>query len=377
MFTLRGKYTSAHIMTDQGVEQEATSQIYNVLNHPAFKGTYISIMPDVHAGAGCVIGYTQTMNNYIVANLVGVDIGCGIDAYNLGQQNIDFESLDSFIRENIPSGFHVRGKPLELSTQLSEQIKSICDKIEKADEHRAKASMGTLGGGNHFIELNKDPKGNVWLAIHSGSRKFGLDIAVYHQQRAKALMKEMFIGDAYKQLEFLPIDKGGQEYLDDMMVAQQYAYTNRRLMAKVIMEDYFGLDVDHGEQIKSVHNYINFEDNIVRKGAIAAHEGQRVIIPLNMRDGSIIGTGRGNTQWNLSAPHGAGRIMSRKKAKEQFTVEEFEEEMEGVWTSCISQKTLDESPMAYKDKQIILDVIDETVDVEFIMKPIYNFKASS
>jgi RNA-splicing ligase RtcB len=232
------------------------------------------------------------------------------------------------------------------------------------------------GGGNHFIELNLDPDGNTWLVVHSGSRKFGLDIATYHQQRAKALMKEMFIGDAYRQLEFLPIDKGGQEYLADMSIAQDYARINRWYMARLMGEDYFGIDLRDTERIMTTHNYINFQDNIVRKGAISAHKGESVVIPLNMRDGSIVATGKGNSKWNFSAPHGAGRILSRKKAKAQLSVEKFEEEMEGVWTSCINKDTLDESPMAYKDKQIILDIIDETASVEFIMKPIYNFKGS-
>jgi RNA-splicing ligase RtcB len=376
MFTLKGKYASAQLMTNQEVEQEAITQIYSVLNHPAFKDAKIVIMPDVHAGAGCVIGFTQTLNNYIIANLVGVDIGCGIDAYNLGPQQVDFELFDKFVRENIPSGFSIRGKPLILPQQLQEQIKKICDKIKKADEIRALASVGTLGGGNHFIELNQDPDGNVWLVIHSGSRKFGLDIAIYHQQRAKALMKEMFIGDAYKTLEFLPIDKGGQEYLDDMQAAQDYARISRRCMANILCENYFGMDAGYVEQVRSVHNYINFVDKIVRKGAISAHKGDRVIIPLNMRDGSIIAKGKGNSQWNFSAPHGAGRVMSRKKAKAQLTVEEFEEEMEGIWTSCINKDTLDEAPMAYKNKQVILDTIEETAEIQFIMKPIYNFKGS-
>ncbi len=375
MLTYRGKYNSAHVMTDD-VEETMVQQIYGFLNHPAFADTYIAIMPDCHAGAGAVIGYTAKMNNYVIPNVCGVDIGCGVDVYNLGPQQIDFELFDKFIRENIPSGFSVRGKPLEAPRQLYAQIEKICKKIEKADEHRAKASLGTLGGGNHFIELNLDPDGNTWLAIHSGSRKFGLDIAIHHQQRAKALMKEMFVGDAYKTLEFLPINKGGQEYLDDMQVAQDYARISRGYMARILCEDYFGMDARNVEQVKSVHNYINFSDKIVRKGAISAHEGERVIIPLNMRDGSIIAKGKGNKQWNYSAPHGAGRIMSRKKAKAQLTVEEFEEEMEGIWTSCINKNTLDEAPMAYKDKQVILDVIEETADIEFIMKPIYNFKGA-
>jgi RNA-splicing ligase RtcB len=358
-------------MTDE-IDEMTVSQIYGFLNHPAFKGSHIVIMPDVHAGMGAVIGYTATMNSYVIPAVVGVDIGCGVDAYNLGQIDVDFEALDHYIRNNIPAGFSAREE--SISSIMDTSIDTICKKDPKMDAHRAKLSLGTLGG-NHFIELNRNSSDNIWLVIHSGSRKFGLDIAVYHQQRAKALMKEMFIGDAYKNLEFLPIDKGGQEYLGDMYTAQLYAKLNRFLMGNEICKEYFSLDIHDLECVKSVHNYINFKDKIIRKGAISAHKGERVIIPLNMRDGSIIATGKGNKDWNYSAPHGAGRIMSRKRAKAELTLEEFQSEMKGIWTSCIHKKTLDESPMAYKDKKIILDTIEETASIDFIMKPIYNFKA--
>jgi len=377
MLTYTGKYNSANVMIDD-IDETTVAQIYSFLNHPAFGNTYIAIMPDCHAGAGAVIGYTAKMNNYVIANLVGVDIGCGIEAFNLGQIEVDFAKLDGFIRENIPSGFHVRSDKQQIDTNLLEELPAmivdICCNIG-SDSTRALKSIGTLGGGNHFIELDKDATGNIWLLVHSGSRKFGLDIAGYHQKRAKELMREMFIGAAYKDLEFLPIDKGGKEYLTDMKVAQRYALMNRYFMVKQIIEEFFKQEYSKLESVKSVHNYINFSDNILRKGAISAHEGERVIIPLNMRDGTIIGTGKGSAKWNMSAPHGAGRIYSRSRAKRELQLDEFQKEMVGVWSSCVSKDTLDESPMAYKDKQKIIDAIGESVTIDFIMKPVYNFKA--
>ena len=373
MLTYKGKYNSANVMTDI-VDEATVTQIYNFLNHPAFADTYIAIMSDVHCGMGCVIGYTAKMNNYVISSVIGVDIGCGVDAYSLGQRPADFEALDKFIRENIPSGSRVRGKTLDIGNALLYDIEKICKKIE-ADENYVRLGIGTLGGGNHFIELDKDDAGNLWLLLHSGSRRFGMEIATYHQRKAKALMKEMFIGAAYHDLEFLPMNNGGKEYLQDMTVAQEYAEANRHNMAKIILEGFFGVDVDQVPSIKSVHNYINFSDNIIRKGAISAHEGEKVIIPLNMRDGAIIGTGKGNAKWNFSAPHGAGRNYSRKRAKAELSLDQFQKEMVGVWSSCVSQHTLDESPMAYKNKDEILATLDETVTVDTIIKPVYNFKA--
>jgi RNA-splicing ligase RtcB len=376
MLTYTGKHNSANVMIDD-IDETTVTQIYSFLNHPAFGNTYIAIMPDCHAGAGAVIGYTAKMNSYVIPNVVGVDIGCGIEAFNLGQIEVDFAKLDVFIRENIPSGFHIRDNEIQIDGVLRNNIQKVCICCGmKANIDRVLRSIGTLGGGNHFIELDKDAKNNLWLIVHSGSRKFGLDTAVSHQQRAKELMIEMFLGaSAYKDLEFLPIDKGGQQYLDDMKVAQEYAAVNRYHMARIIIEEFFKQEYSKLESVKSVHNYINFSDNILRKGAISAHEGERVIIPLNMRDGTIIGTGKGSAKWNMSAPHGAGRIYSRSRAKRELQLDEFQKEMVGVWSSCVSKDTLDESPMAYKDKQKIIDAIGESVTIDFIMKPVYNFKA--
>jgi RNA-splicing ligase RtcB len=374
MLVYKAKHNVAKVFIDI-IDEETVKQIYNFLNHPAFADSKIRIMPDTHAGKGSVIGFTMTMNNYIIPNVVGVDIGCGMLMHKLDAKEIDFIKLDEFIKNEIPSGFSVqnqKGKD-RVKKELYEVLLDIFEvtsiKVEQTVD--AIASLGTLGGGNHFIEIDKHGD-DYYLVVHTGSRNFGLSICNYHQKKAKALMNEMFIGDAYKNLEFLPMDKGGNDYLKDMYTAQDYAIINRKLIVKRILKDFFKQEPDNS--IECVHNYIG-KDNIIRKGAISAQAGEKVIIPLNMRDGVIVGTGKGNADWNFSAPHGAGRILSRKKAKEELTIEEFKTSMEGIYTSCVNGDTLDESPMAYKDSQLIIDAIGETVDIDFIMKPVYNFKA--
>ena len=327
-------------------------------------------------------------HNFALASGVFVH-NCGMLAINLGKEvfgetnlkefillNSHLQILDNFIKKRIPSGFARRREPpVSKYDDKVIEIIQLANKLE-LDVYDVLCQLGTLGGGNHFIEVNRDPEDNYWLVIHSGSRNFGLKIATYYQDKAKELMKKMFIEkEEYKNLEFLPLDMGGSEYIEAMKIAQGFASSNRKLMAKMILEGVFSLDMDQVEQIESVHNYINFEDNVVRKGAISAQIGQRVVIPLNMRDGSLIGVGKGNPKWNFSAPHGAGRVLSRKKAKETLTMEEYQNEMSGVYTSCINKDTLDESPMAYKDKTLIMESIGETVDIEFQMKPVYNFKS--
>ena len=377
MLEIQGKYNKALLMTD-APEEKALSQVYELLNMPYTKGAQIRYMADMHAGAGCTVGYTQTMNDYIIPNFVGVDIGCGIYAYNLGQIDVDFKRLDRFIKQNIPVGFNLRPNasvPQELvfSIFYGDVIK-VCNKL-KLDISKVVSSLGTLGGGNHFIELDKDPDGNVWLIIHSGSRNFGLQVCNYHQKRAKEFVSKALITGIQTGMEYLPIDMGGQEYLDDMEVAQQYAHNNRKSMAKIICEEYFETEIPT-DQILSVHNYINFEDKIIRKGAIQANEGQRCVIPFNMRDGIAVCIGKGNKKWNNSAPHGAGRIMSRTKAKEQITLEQYEKSMEGIYSTCVNKSTIDESPFAYKDFNTVMSEMGETVDIQFVMKPIYNLKSA-
>ncbi len=372
MLTYTGKYNTAIVFVDE-IDETTVAQIYTFLNHPAFANTKIRIMPDTHAGAGAVIGFTCVVTVYIIPNVVGVDIGCGIDAYRLKVGSVDFEQLDKFIRKYIPSGFAHQSKPVvKAQGEFFERLQEVCSHTEQGFEGVV-GQLGTLGGGNHFIEVDKD-EDSFWLTIHSGSRNFGLRVANFHQKKAKTLMNEEFDGaDAYKGLEYLPMDKGGKEYLEDMKVAQEFALLNRQLMATCIMDSFF--NAQPTEQVSSVHNYINFKDNIIRKGAISAYKGERLIIPLNMKDGVIIGRGKGNEDWNFSAPHGAGRILSRRKAKDTLSVDVFKEQMEGIWTSCICQETLDESPMVYKDRDLILDAIKDSVEVEKVLLPVYNFKA--
>ena len=365
---------------EEPLDAETRSQLQRIVDYPAFKDAAIVVMPDTHAGKGSVIGFTSPLGETVIPNIVGVDIGCGIDAYRLGRVEPDFDSFDKQLRQNIPFGHDVRNKPhKDIQTRTDPfwetAVQSICDR-QKQDYYRVLKSIGTLGGGNHFIEIDRAPDGDLWLVIHSGSRNFGLQIATYHQTAAARWLKaEKKTGSFYRDLEYFPIDQGGQAYLDDMKTAQEYAARNRRAMARTLIEGFFKLDPGSLETVSSVHNYINFDDRLIRKGAISAQQGERLIIPLNMRDGTIIGTGKGNPRWNQSAPHGAGRLMSRTQARAKIDLDDFRSTMEGVWSSSVNERTLDEAPMAYKPSEMIIDAISETVDVLFIMKPVYNFKA--
>jgi RNA-splicing ligase RtcB len=357
---------SCKVMTDD-IEPAALAQIRTMAESPAFEGSTIRIMPDVHAGAGCVIGFTGTLTGRVVPNVVGVDIGCGIVSANLGHRPVDFAAFDAFVRDNVPSGFSIHTEaPVVTDYALIEGMHEVIDATEQIQE-RVLKSLGTLGGGNHFIELGRDEQERVWLTVHTGSRNFGLRVATWHQQKA--------VDTVGKQngLEWLEGD-AKRLYLQHMKIAQRYASFNRKLIIIRLVEGFFRQDVD--ENVESVHNYIAFDDNIIRKGAIAAHAGQSVVIPWNMRDGLIIGTGLGNPEWNESAPHGAGRVMGRGQAKRTLKVENFEESMRGIWTSCVSKDTLDEAPMVYKKAESILAAIGDTVRVDHVVKPIYNFKAS-
>jgi len=415
---LKGKYGNAIVHTDD-IEQEAISQIINLLNQPMSKDANVRIMPDVHAGAGCVIGYTAKLTDKVVPNLIGVDIGCGMTAWRLGNLSKigeKFDKLDKVIREYIPSGKNVREdspsfnllkKLLKTISNVSfedfyENVSSICKKLQ-IDDDRVWKSIGSLGGGNHFIEVDKDDDNNLWLVIHSGSRNFGLKIAKYHQGIAEeslfSMSKEEFnskiedikkkkkgkgIEVAIKALRKEASSKGkssglefveGEDldnYLKDMKVAQLYSQLSRRVMGYEILSHMY--KIDYFMPIESIHNYISFEDGIIRKGSISAHDGEKVIIPLNMADGIILGIGKGNKDWNYSAPHGAGRKMSRTKAKANISLEDYQYKMKDVWSSCVGKSTLDEAPQAYKSADHIINNIKETVDIISHMKPIYNFK---
>lgn len=398
MLELNGKYNSAKVFTDV-IDQESIAQIILLCNQEFTKDLQIRMMPDVHAGSGCTIGTTMTVRDKIVPNLVGVDIGCGMETVRLEEQELDLEKLDRLIYDKIPSGFAIRKKnhPLVKKLNINELR---CKK--HVDLLRAEKSLGTLGGGNHFIEADKDEKGNIYLVIHSGSRHLGLEVAKFYQNAGyrklnkssyedvenliatyKKQGRERELEKAVKSLHatkatHIPKDLAYVEgelfhdYVHDMKLVQEFAMLNRKAMMEELVQ---GLNLHVKEQFTTIHNYLDTEHMILRKGAVSARKGEKLLIPINMRDGSLICIGRGNADWNYSAPHGAGRLMSRSKAKTTFTLEEYEEQMKGIYSTSVSRSTLDECPMVYKDMSDIVDNIGDTAELISIIKPIYNFKA--
>ena len=368
MIIVRGKYNEAKIYTDS-VEPTAESQIKTLCDQAYMAGSRVRIMPDVHAGKGCTIGTTLTIGDYVVANLVGVDIGCGMLTVQLTEKRLDLPKLDSFIRENIPAGRMVRERPHRSHGRIKVE-ELYC--YHKVDTRRARESLGTLGGGNHFIEVDRDDEGVLYLVIHSGSRNLGLQVAEHYQKRAY----DAIGGKAQKEIPYELAPLTGQdkeEYLADMALIQQYAELNRQIIKEVILD---GMKLHEEDSFTTIHNYIDTEEMILRKGAVSAKRGERLLIPFNMRDGSLICTGLGNEEWNCSAPHGAGRRFSRRTAENSFTLAEFKKEMGDIFTTSVSKGTLDECPMAYKSMDDILPYINDTVRIEKRIRPIYNFKAS-
>ena len=401
MFEIKGKINTA-VCYATVVEEEAIEQIRRMCDYEFTAGSRIRIMPDVHAGAGCTIGTTMTVIDKAVPNIVGVDIGCGMYTVCLGKQDIDFEKLDE-AAHFIPSGMNVweeRQERFDL-TDLR------CYR-ELTDTKRLERSLGTLGGGNHFIEVDEAADGTKYLVIHSGSRNLGKQAAELYQQLAVDLAKgkeayftardELIreyreagrrneIEAALKAMKKEYAEKEAaipedlcflygtflEDYLHDVEICQRFARRNREKMAEILLAR-AGLAA--GEAFHTIHNYIDTDEMILRKGAIAAHAGEKVLIPINMRDGSVIAIGRGNPEWNYSAPHGAGRLMSRRTARESLSLEEYQKTMEGIYTTSVNASTLDEAPMAYKSLGDIIDVIRDSVDVIEVMKPVYNFKAS-
>ena len=393
----------------ENIEHEALNQIYTLVKQPAFSDCKIRIMPDVHAGAGCVIGFTADLGEKVIPNIVGVDIGCGMITTNLGNIDIDFEKLDNIIREYVPSGRKVHEE--ENSSVASDIIEKLHCKEQLKNIDWLKRSCGTLGGGNHFIEVDNDSKNNKYLVIHSGSRNVGKQVAEIYQQMAiddisgksnfkqdseeliaeyKKCKREREISKAIKELKQsyeanttkIPrelsylVGKHREMYLHDMKLCQEFAEINRRTIQRIICYRMDWKVTKETEQFQTIHNYIEHDTNIVRKGAISAKMGERVLIPINMRDGCILGIGKGNEDWNYSAPHGAGRTMSRSKAKESILLEEYQKAMDGIFTTSVNTSTIDESPMAYKTMDEIIGNIKDTVEIVDIIKPIYNFKAN-
>ncbi len=401
MLEIKGKVNTA-ICYATVIEEEAIEQIRRMCDYEFTAGSKVRIMPDVHAGKGCTIGTTMTVIDKAVPNVVGVDIGCGMYTVNLGNVEIDFEKLDEACHF-VPSGMNVwQGRQEHFDLQ---QLR--CYR-ELKDSKRLERSLGTLGGGNHFIEVDKALDGTKYLVIHTGSRNLGKQVAEIYQRLAVDLnrgMEDYFeqrdeiirtykkqgrrseIQAALKEIAYkkangqtsIPEDlcylygKYFEDYLADVEICQQFAKRNRELIAEIIL-DRCGLTAV--DAFHTIHNFIDTGEMILRKGAIAAHKGEKVLIPINMRDGSVLAVGKGNPEWNYSAPHGAGRVMSRAGARKTLSLEEYKKEMEGIYTTSVNEDTLDEAPMAYKSLNDIIDVIGESVEVIEVLKPIYNFKAS-
>lgn len=399
MLEIKGKVNTA-ICYAKVIEEEAIEQIQRMCDYEFTQDSQIRIMPDVHAGKGCTIGTTMTVRDKAVPNIVGVDIGCGMYTVNLGKQSIDLQKLDE-AAHFVPSGMNV----WEGRQERFDLTKLRCYRSLR-DTRRLERSLGTLGGGNHFIEVDLAQDGTNYLVIHTGSRNLGKQVAEIYQRLAvdlnqgkatyfeqrDAIIREYKAAGRRKEIQAalekiswtqqentIPEDLCFlygtylEDYLHDVEICQKFAQRNREKIAEILLDraGLTGTDAFH-----TIHNYIDTDEMILRKGAIAAHKGEKVLIPINMRDGSVLAIGKGNAEWNYSAPHGAGRIMSRKKAKESLSLEDYKKTMKDVYTTSVNEATLDEAPMAYKSLEDIIDVIEEAVDVMDVMKPIYNFKAS-
>lgn len=394
MLELKGKYNTAKVFTDN-VDNETISQVIELLNQDYINDAKIRIMPDCHAGAGCVIGTTMTISDKVCPNLVGVDIGCGMLAVRIAEKDVDLPKLDDVINTYVPAGFNVNDEPLGNFNHLN-------DLVAPANLPLAYRSIGSLGGGNHFIELDKDDDGNLWLVIHTGSRHLGLEVAKHYQELAYKQLKDSDVGDKIKAVIADLKAKGrekeiektinalkmhephipkslcyvsGQafkDYIHDMEIVQKHAELNRKYIADTIIKK-MGWHIC--EEFQTIHNYIDTKNLILRKGSVSARDGEKLIIPINMRDGSLICIGKGNPDWNYSAPHGAGRILSRSEAKDAVGIDEFRESMKGIYSSSVMESTIDESPMVYKPMEEIMENIKDTVDIAKVIKPVYNFKA--
>jgi RNA-splicing ligase RtcB len=412
MLTVKGKYNTARIMTNGEVDEATLEQVRTMCNLKSLQESNIVIMPDCHAGAGCTIGTTMTIHDAVIPNFVGVDIGCGVRAVQIAG-DVDLEKLDRVIREKIPCGFAVHDEPDE-SDDSNDEDDYTSDLYMKAftilldtwckehvDTDRACRSLGTLGGGNHFIELDCDSYGHYWLVVHTGSRCLGKQVADYYQdlayrtcnkhdfsveiEKLKQEGRQREINDYIKRHKEAPVPKeyahlSGRNmmlYLDDMTTCQEYAAANRKEICNIIID---AMGWQAITQIDTPHNYIDPRDVILRKGAVAARGNEFLVIPMNMRDGTLLCVGKENTAWNASAPHGAGRVMSRAKAKESISMETYEKSMEGIYSSSVCEGTKDEAPMAYKPAEIIKDAITNleggAVTIVDVLKPVYNFKAS-
>ena len=399
MITIQGRFNAAVCFTPQ-LEEKAAEQIKTVCDQEAFADCKIRIMPDVHAGMGCTIGTTMTISDKIVPGMVGVDIGCGMETALIDADRLDFDKLDEVIHKQIPSGFNIRSKPHKCADDIDLSALRCAGHV---DLNRAYKSIGTLGGGNHFIEASRSEKGELYIVVHSGSRHLGNEVAEYYQtegyyalcghaqyqlddeiRRLKAEGREKEIQSEIKRLKAqttIPVPKDlayvegvlFEDYVHDMKLIQRFAVLNRKAMMDVIL---VGMRLSTVEVFTTIHNYIDTGSMILRKGAVSANDGEKLLIPINMRDGSLICVGKGNAEWNFSAPHGAGRLMSRSKAFKELSIEQYKAEMKGIYSTCVLPETLDESPMAYKPIAEIMGQIEPTAEIVARIKPLYNFKAA-
>jgi len=401
MIEIKGQHNSALCFCGE-LEEKAEKQIKAVCDQAEFSDCRIRIMPDVHAGMGCTIGTTMTITDKIVPGMVGVDIGCGMETVGISEKTVNFEKLDALIRRDIPSGFNVRKTHHPLNDEID--LGNLrCAK--KVNLDRARKSIGTLGGGNHFIEVDKADDGSLYVVVHSGSRHIGNEVAQYYQDQAykslggssksqideaiNMLKREGRKKEIEREIKRLKAESGANvnlpkdltyvtgelfdDYIHDMRIIQRFAVLNRKAMMGVILS---GMGLTQTEEFTTIHNYIDTEMMILRKGAVSAKAGEKLLIPINMRDGSLICVGKGNEDWNCSAPHGAGRLMSRSAAMRSLSMEKYRREMEGVFTTCVVKNTLDEAPMAYKSLEEIVSRIGPTAEIIGRIRPVYNFKAA-
>ena len=399
MVKVEGLYNTALCYTPV-LENAAHAQIQSVCDQKEFADCKIRVMPDVHAGKGCTIGTTMTIRDKIVPGMVGVDIGCGMETVELSEREIDFERLDALIRKEIPYGREVRDEIHALNADLDLSQLRCADQVNL---NRAMRSIGSLGGGNHFIEVDRAEDGRLFLVVHSGSRHLGTEVANFYQDEGRralwggahyqiqAMIDQMKAEGRFKEIQktitalkcehdlSIPKDLAYVEgtlfddYIHDMKLTQKFAVLNRKAMVDVILS---GMRLTPVDEFTTIHNYIDTDAMILRKGSVSAKTGEKLLIPINMRDGSLICVGKGNEEWNCSAPHGAGRLMSRKAAFNTLSMEQFQQEMEGIYTTCVLPDTLDESPMAYKSMDEIVEQIGPTAEIVERIRPIYNFKAA-
>ena len=379
METIKGAYTSAQIFTtnnnETAIDQYARAQLQMICNQEASWGSRIRVMPDVHPGKVGTIGLTMTIGDKIMPNLIGIDIGCGMTLAQIKGKKIEYQKLDTVIRENVPSGFEIRNKIHRFAEEFDLECLN-CSRHIRTD--KALLSLGSLGGGNHFIEADKDENGDLFIVVHSGSRHLGKEVTDYYLAEGQKYLKEKGIEMPF-ELTWL---EGNlmENYLHDLLIVQEFASLNRRVILDELIK---GMKWKVIDSYECIHNYVDasaetinsFGRPMLRKGAISAKSEERVIIPINMRDGILLGRGLGNIEWNCSAPHGSGRVMKREDVKSSFTVSAFKSEMKGIYSSCIGKDTLDEAPFAYRAIEDIADVIVETVTIDRVIKPVYNFKA--